>query len=653
MTTTLSSPPTGSQAVPPASPPPPYAAKTKTSRWGLALGGVAVVVLCTAGWSAMRWSRSASELAAVSKFTVKPKSFNVVLKEKGELKAANSTDIKCEVEGRSTIITLIAEGTAVQKGDLLVELASDQINERIQSEELRKENSITNYESAVAELEIQRDRNASDIRKGNLQIELMKLALDKYEWGDYPQQKKDADIRIEEAEITLERRREDHDAAIQLREKRFITQTELKEEEFRWQKAGWEREKAIRAREVLREYTHQADLRKRQSDLSEAKKELDRVTRSAEAEERKKVRIVDSRRRELELTSEKLDKLHAQKEKCRITAPNPGFVVYYSGGGGRHFMSSDNQIKEGASVYERQVLMQLPDTSRMVVVLRIHEAKTDKIELGQPVTIEVEGLPGQQFTGRVTKIAVVADSQNRWLNPDLKEYETEVTLDPTEASLKPGVTAHTEILVNSVENVLAVPVQTIYTKGGKRYLFREAAGEIAPVEIRLGAVATAWAQVVDGLSEGDRICLSVGEEYKRLLPDVQTPERPAGMNGHRSRPPSAGRDASSPGADQQRVGDRAGQGQRPAAGQGGSKERERWREYARQRGRSAGREGASEGGERGPKRGEQGRPSGSGGSSPHGRRPPGKTPEDNKSQDQTTQGQRPSEPRHGQTRGDR
>ena len=147
----------------------------------------------TTPWAVWAWTQSAKLLAGVNKFTVAPRSFNVVLKEKGELKAAKSTDINCEVEGRSTIITLIPEGTAVKEGDLLVELASDQIEDRIRQEELKEANAITAFESAQTELEIQRDRNESDIRKAELDIELKRLELEKYQKGD----KINIDIELE------------------------------------------------------------------------------------------------------------------------------------------------------------------------------------------------------------------------------------------------------------------------------------------------------------------------------------------------------------------------------------------------------------------------------------------------------------------------
>jgi len=521
-----------------------YPAKAKGGRMLLiGLIGVAVVVVGAVAWAAASWNRTAREAAGVDKYTVTPHSFLVELKEKGELKAANSVDIKCEVEGRSTIISLVDEGTAVKDGDLLVELASDQLEDSIQQQELKEAAAVTAYEAAKVDLDIQRDRNASDIRKGEVDVELKRLELEKYRGtpevkGEWGQKLRDAEIAIQQAEIMLERREEDFEAAQKLLEKGFITKTKFREDEIHFKSARWDLEKAKLAKRVLEEYTHRAELTKRESDLEEAIKELERVKKNAASEEHRKARNLEGKEKELEITRAQLAKLREQKEKCRITAPAPGFVVYYS----EHWRwGSDDQIKEGATVHERQVLMQLPDTSQMQVIVRIHEAKTDRIKVGQSVVVEVEGIPDRQLTGKVTKIAVVADTQNRWLNPELKEYETEIALDPTDAPLKPGMTAHARILVEEVEDVLAVPVQSIFTKAGRRYVFRANGPAAEPVEIGLGSIGTEFAEVVEGLSQGDQVVLAFSDEHTRLIPDVSPLKRPNGPPaGRRMSPRKAG-----------------------------------------------------------------------------------------------------------------
>lgn len=499
----------------------------KRRRSRMLLVPILLVIIAAGAVASTMFIRGGSATPHIDRFVVAPRDFNVIIKQKGELKAAKSTDIKSEVEGRCTIISLIAEGTAVKEGDLLVQLASDQIDDRIRSEELKEANAITSFEAARAELDIQKDRNQSDIRKGELQIELAQLALDQYRLGDWEQKLKDAQIAIDQAKINLDRRTEDFEASKKLLEQKYITQTEYNEDEFNYFKAQWDLEKANKAIEVLETYTHRADLRKKESDLQEATKEADRIRKNADAEETKKQRSLEGAEKELTIVREQLAKLREQKEKTRIVAPTQGFVVYYTGGGGR-WMSNEDQIKEGAEVYERQILMQLPDTSQMTVAVRIHEAMTDRLRVGQPATVEIEGFPGRQFTGKVSKIAAIADSQNRWLNPDLKEYETEILLDPSDAALKPGVTAHAEILVGQVEDELAVPVQAFYSKGGKRYVFRDEKGTINAVPVRTGAVSNEWAAIVDGLNEGDRVLLAINDDHKRLIPDDTGPDRRGG-----------------------------------------------------------------------------------------------------------------------------
>ncbi|MEK6674305.1 MAG: hypothetical protein AABZ47_01465 [Planctomycetota bacterium] len=161
----------------------------------------------------------------------------------------------------------------------------------------------------------------------------------------------------------------------------------------------------------------------------------------------------------------------------------------------------------------------------MAAVVRIHEAKTDKLKIGQNVLIDVEGVPGKRFPGRVAKIAVVADSQNRWLNPDLKEYETEIAMEKTDVLLKPGVTAHAEIYVESVEDRLAVPVHSVYSKGGKRYVFGVEGNKQLPLEVALGATGTEWVELVKGVTENQVIVTAASEEARRMLPDAGPSER--------------------------------------------------------------------------------------------------------------------------------
>ncbi|UCD27375.1 MAG: efflux RND transporter periplasmic adaptor subunit [Planctomycetota bacterium] len=464
----------------------------------------------------------------VQLYKVVRRSFPIILQEKGELQAANSIDIKCELEGRSTIITLIDEGKQVKKGELLVALASDEIDEELREAEIRVATEQADYEAAVKEHEILKDENASNIRKADLKLKLAKLALEKYEKGEGVELRKDAELALDKANYDIERAEKELKDARVLHEQGFVTDIEL-EDYIRAQKtAAWDREKAILAEEVLEKYTIPMSMEEKKSDVVEAEKELKRTEKEASASEAKSEAKVNAAKSEFDLVQEKLAKLKDQKKKATIKAPADGMVVYTSSGSGHHYRE-DKQIELGAQVYERQSLIELPDTSKMKVVIRVHEAKTELLEIGLPAVVEIESHSGKQFTGKVSKIGVLADSRNRWLNPNLKEYETEILLNGEFTDLKPGITAHAKIQVTELKNVFAVPVQSIFGKGGKYYVFIDKRGEFAPAEIEVGLSSNEYVEVTKGLKEGQMVSLVITDEMKLKIPDSKGKEKSKAM----------------------------------------------------------------------------------------------------------------------------
>ena len=330
---------------------------------------------------------------------------------------------------------------------------------------------------------------------------------------------------IEEAKKVHERAQNDFEYSKTLYKKEFITKTEYETSDFSCYTAEIRLGKAKRDLDILRKYTHVADLQQKESDVDEADKELIRIKKEAESKLKEKESALEARQAELGLKEQKLKRLEDQMAKTKIYAPTDGLVIYGSGGGGRFYMSG-NQIKEGAEVFERQTILRLPDTSSMKVVVRIHEAQTDRIRLDQEAIIEVEGIGDRKFTGKITKIAVLADSQNRWLNPELKEYETEITLNESDPLLKPGVTARVEILIAELDDVVAVPVPSVFSKGRRSFVFVGHRDDAEPVEVQLGLASDEFVEIKSGLEPGASVLLAVSDLLKTRLPEIEEPADP-------------------------------------------------------------------------------------------------------------------------------
>lgn len=491
-----------------------------TPRRRAATVGIVLGVVCVAAVGGILYllRSGTTTQASAEAHQVSRRSFSVMLNEKGELEAKKSTDVKVEVEGRSTIIWLVEEGTQVEKGDLIARIASNEIEEKIRVEEIKVQNAKAAAEAADQQFEIMLDQNASDIRKAQLALTNAQIEQRKYLEGDSVQTLNAKDNALRTARLRLEQAQDVLRDSKALHEKGHLSKLEYERDIL----SEIEAKDAVEAAELdlktFKAYTDPKERAQKASDVDEAEKDLDRTIKKAEATEMKDKAQTAAKHAEYALVDERLSKLREQRVKTELRAPDVGMVVYDTGPN----RWNRREVTEGAEVIERQTIVKLPDPSQMLVKLRIHEAKTSLIAIGQEATVEVEGIPGVVFKGAVTKIAPLADSQQGWLNPDMKEYATEIELDTNNYELKPGVTARADILVEDVVDVLTIPVQAVYSVGERHFAFvGKSQATAKPQEIAVGAANDAFVEVRSGLEEGDWVLLAVDDAPLASLPNPE------------------------------------------------------------------------------------------------------------------------------------
>ena len=196
--------------------------------------------------------------------------------------------------------------------------------------------------------------------------------------------------------------------------------------------------------------------------------------------------------------------------KCTLRALKPGLVVY-GGGGDRRFYSGEDQIREGATVRERQPIITIPDMTQMSVRVKIHESHIKKIKKGMTARIQVDAFPDKHLTGDVSKVGVLPDSQDRWMNPDMKVYLTTIDIDGTHDWVKPGMSAKVEIEVNLLEDVVYVPIQAITPSAGKHLCYVANGAEPESREVEIGEFNDEFIEVKKGLKEGERVLIRAPE----------------------------------------------------------------------------------------------------------------------------------------------
>jgi multidrug efflux pump subunit AcrA (membrane-fusion protein) len=158
--------------------------RTRRRSWGgkwLAL----VLVLAAGFYFSRGFFRRFQEAYPPNAFyQVKCADMLVSIVEEGALRALNETVIRSSLEGFNRIIHLVPEGSYVQKGDLLVELDSSGLKDRLNEEELLYQDRLFQMLQARGNLNIQKSLAESQIKDAELRVENAQSDFEKYRDGD-------------------------------------------------------------------------------------------------------------------------------------------------------------------------------------------------------------------------------------------------------------------------------------------------------------------------------------------------------------------------------------------------------------------------------------------------------------------------------------
>lgn len=106
------------------------------------------------------------------------------------------------------------------------------------------------------------------------------------------------------------------------------------------------------------------------------------------------------------------------------------------------------------------VIAVLADLSEVLVQAEVSETEVVGIEPGQPARIEVDAVLDHVYSGHVVEIGSSATSR-AGAGSGLRFFVVKILLDDADERLRPGMTAQVEIVTSSLQNVLAVPVQSV------------------------------------------------------------------------------------------------------------------------------------------------------------------------------------------------
>ena len=388
---------------------------------------------------------------------------------------------------------------------------------------------------------VDRDKSMSTIAQASNSFETAKEALNKYQNLEYRTKSKQMQTQIDDKEQEYYDAVDDLDKATQ-----ELSEARLKDDSTR-EKAeravtlaqkklnnsfgAWET--ARKADRQFRRYDHPQTLRRLTIALEMSELNLKRYLLKAESDHvqaerryRKLLRdksntqqnIVEHKEKyvedlerikeeyatKMERLDERLAEVKEDLEGLVLRAPISGIVTL---GAKPRRGREPKLLAIGVDVKPKEVVARIPDLSQFLVRCDIPEIYRSRVSANQTALLKNAALPNLEMKGKVQSIATMSQRLISWDARSPRVYVTSISTDSSDPRLVPGMTVEVEILVDSVEDVLYVPIEAVYDNEGESYCRVKSGFAVEERLVQTGRASNSHVEILSGLEEGDTVLL--------------------------------------------------------------------------------------------------------------------------------------------------
>jgi HlyD family secretion protein len=189
-------------------------------------------------------------------------------------------------------------------------------------------------------------------------------------------------------------------------------------------------------------------------------------------------------------------------EKYTILSPMDGLVVMSSVFRGGEMA----QIQQGDQVYPGQQILKVVDTRNMQVEGSVSQADSGDLRVNQLARIGLDAFPDVHMTGKVYSIGALAVGGWRQ-NYYIRAVPVRVQIEGSDPRLIPDLSAHANIVLETIPDQLQIPAGAIQEENGRTYVSVRQADGFVRREVKTGKHSNTIAAVLSGLKPGEEVRL--------------------------------------------------------------------------------------------------------------------------------------------------
>jgi HlyD family secretion protein len=200
--------------------------------------------------------------------------------------------------------------------------------------------------------------------------------------------------------------------------------------------------------------------------LSKAENEYQRVLRlfeqhlvsetdrkSAETQYQSAKASLDASNFEIQRAEGGLAQIRESLSKTIIYSPTDGTISSLTSRVGERVV--------GTSQFAGTEVMRIADLNKMEAQVNVNENDVVNVKPGDVARISVDAYPDRKIQGVVREIASTAKTNNAGTQEEVTNFEVKISIPDHSVRLRPGMSATADVETETVQNVVAVPIQSV------------------------------------------------------------------------------------------------------------------------------------------------------------------------------------------------
>ena len=437
---------------------------------------------------------------AAATTTVKRGSLSITIDTQGSFEPIDPFEVRIRPKaytGEMTITSIVANGAAVKKGDVLLEIDPVVIKRMIAAAENDLLNARAAKTKTEADAKIAEEADASALKQQQAGLKEAEGALKWFQEMDGPQYLKQIDLALQQWDDQVKDAADELDqlkkmykseeltnATADVVVRQAIRKLEMARDMQTMMKERAEKARAFTYPNILQHYKDQTEQAKQQFELFEAAQAAQKVQRQTGlAASQASFAAAELRDNELK----------ADMEKLTVRSPVDGVVSYGQIVQGNWQGADPKLLRVGERATPQSVLMTVFVPGKLRLVVDMAESKYFALKSGQKASISPVAYPELKYEGLCEPDQHTPGASG--------SFALHISTGEVDSRLVPGMKATVHMEVPLVDNALLVPTSAVSNSS----VWVKTADREESRQVLTGRSDGKQIEVLSGLKEGDQI----------------------------------------------------------------------------------------------------------------------------------------------------